>query len=535
MLRIYLYMSLLIILLKYSLSLTYEDKKYDSDNTFCQANVNGNSIDYKRDIRKQSKKLIENLDEEGDEDETSGSDTNSVITVTAGNAYKYNLSCSINNKNFHYGDKHYIIDLIVYGPNRQLKAWRYNFNVSAKLLASLLTTMPTTTTTIVVTTTTTPTTTITVTSSSTDTSETSTDTKTTLETIVLSDEHIVSKRDLSNDIIDGITKQFSFGWIGDTRMLCSIKKYNYVLNKFTRCEQNLYLNVKENFKMQQMSNYNQQRQQQQLEQLRIQQHLAANRLVKVMSSIPGPTTSSSTRVTTTTETVLSSSSTRATTRTETNIVKLLKQQSNENTDNEKQKQPIKGLNSNKNNNKYEVKLTKTIQSVIILITFITVFVSIVLIIVYIQYCRNSNSIVAREKLTNRRANNRFRNFFDRLKTNNNYTSEISNDANCTNIVNENALLASSSSSSSSNHNIDSTSASAACDTTTNTTCILSAAHASVIANSTAINQDNLCLLVNKSKLSSMNTLDSINSRCSRFIDEKEKNTNQASEDCLKFI
>ena len=172
------------IFVKINANETNEDtirNKYDIDNTFCQVRISGSSpLNYTT---------------------TKFSDNDNLFNLTlvlAGNAYKYNISCSVNDKNYNVGDKHYIIDLLLYGPIRQLKAMRYSFSTTNQNESQQ--------------------------------QSTNEEADTTTESGVIFNE---------------LTKQVSFGWTGQTRMLCIVKKYNYLLNKFTRCEQSMYLNVKE--------------------------------------------------------------------------------------------------------------------------------------------------------------------------------------------------------------------------------------------------------------------------------------------------
>jgi hypothetical protein len=166
-----LFVSILIII-KTKANEEIKNNKYDIDNTFCEVKISGSSINYTTTKFNDNDNLI------------------NLTLVLAGNAYKYNVSCNVNDENFHIGDKHYIIDLLLYGPIRQLKALRYSFSTTNQNK---------------------------------------------------SDETMATNGIFSNEL----SKQISFGWLGNTRMLCIVKKYNYVLNKFTRCEQNMYLNVKE--------------------------------------------------------------------------------------------------------------------------------------------------------------------------------------------------------------------------------------------------------------------------------------------------
>jgi hypothetical protein len=49
-------------------------------------------------------------------------------TVYAGNGFNYVINCHVNDAKMRAGDKYYVIDLIVYGPNQRVaKAWREQF------------------------------------------------------------------------------------------------------------------------------------------------------------------------------------------------------------------------------------------------------------------------------------------------------------------------------------------------------------------------------------------------------------------------
>lgn len=107
--------------------------------------------------------------------------------VFAGNGFQYGIGCNIFDPKLTSGDKYYVIDLIVYGPNtRVAKAWREQFTTSQ---------------------------------------------------IVQTNRHLT------------INKQLSFHWLGMNTIVCSVSKYNNLINKFTRiCQKNNKINVIENKK-----------------------------------------------------------------------------------------------------------------------------------------------------------------------------------------------------------------------------------------------------------------------------------------------
>jgi hypothetical protein len=327
-----------------TITATYDNdikNKYDIDNSFCQAKITGSSINY------------------------TTFDNRNFTFVLAGNAYKYNLSCNVNDKNFHIGDKHYVIDLLLYGPIRQLKAWRYTFNTTTQ--------------------------------------------------IVENNDTIAQ----NGVIFNQLAKQLSFGWIGQSRLLCIVKKYNYVLNKFTRCEQNLFMGVKEKV-------------QPQLSMPSLQKYipLQASRKLSIAT-----TTTTTTKILTTFEIITKSTMKIVEGKTEMDIL----------------------------------------QPVIILTICITLFLSVIFVVVYVMYCRTKGFGP--------------RHFF--FKKTNSFSKINLN----------NCPLSTSSQSSDSAGGTD-----------------------------TTISLDDG--LIYKCK-ESINTLDSISSRCSRYIDEKEK-CNQ-NDDSLKFI
>ena len=101
----------------------------------------------------------------------------------AGNGFTYEIGCSVFDPKIKIGDKYYVIDLIVYGPNtRVAKAWREQFS-TATLSAT--------------------------------------------KKLVLN-------------------KSLSFHWLGLNNIVCSVSKYNNLANKFTRiCQKSTKINVSE--------------------------------------------------------------------------------------------------------------------------------------------------------------------------------------------------------------------------------------------------------------------------------------------------
>lgn len=101
----------------------------------------------------------------------------------AGNAFNYEVSCHVNDAKMRPGDKYYIIDLILYGPNNRVqRAWREQFN-----------------------------------------------------------SNILAK---SKNL--AINKKVSYRWLGINSFVCSVTKYNYLINKFTRtCQKTSKVNVTE--------------------------------------------------------------------------------------------------------------------------------------------------------------------------------------------------------------------------------------------------------------------------------------------------
>jgi hypothetical protein len=116
---------------------------------------------------------------------TSDSNVDKQLDVYVGNGFFYDIGCQITDPKMKPNDRYYVIDLVIYGPNsRVAKAWREQFN-TATLLKS-------------------------------------------------------SSRLLS------LSKKASFHWIGVNSIVCSVSKYNNVVNKFTRlCQKTMRINATE--------------------------------------------------------------------------------------------------------------------------------------------------------------------------------------------------------------------------------------------------------------------------------------------------
>ena len=112
-----------------------------------------------------------------------GSSSSSSAAI-AGNAFTYDVSCHVNDPKMRPGDKYYIIDLILYGPNKRVaKAWRQQFPAVASS----------------------------------------------------SDGERLS-----------LSKTVSFRSLGENTLICSASKYNSLLNKFVRtCQKSHRVNVME--------------------------------------------------------------------------------------------------------------------------------------------------------------------------------------------------------------------------------------------------------------------------------------------------
>ena len=113
---------------------------------------------------------------------------NEILNAYAGNAFSYELGCHINDPLMKVGDKYYIIDLIVYGPNsRVAKAWREQFSISS----------------------------------------------------------LLKTRNMF------MNKKISFRFLGLNKVVCSVTKYNNLLNQFSRlCEKTTAVNASENMSVQ---------------------------------------------------------------------------------------------------------------------------------------------------------------------------------------------------------------------------------------------------------------------------------------------
>ena len=235
-------------------------------------------------------------------------------------------------------------------------------------------------------------------------------------------------------LINELSKQLSFGWTGQTRMLCIVKKYNYLLNRFTRCEQSMYLNVKEKPQPQLIAAYS---------------PSMYKFMQKYLTRRPPSTTNATTTTTRITTAHLSTIILAITTLENTVSLKPFFSESKRN--------PI-------------------LQPIIILISFIIFFIIVILFAFYITYCNrhpNTSSDIIQKITPNGLF---FTNKFSPVSQENS-TATSSN-----HVMNENEEL----------------------------------------------------------RPSKCDTLDSITSRCSRFIDEKEKSNNNQQqqdydEDSLNFI
>lgn len=106
-----------------------------------------------------------------------------TFTAYAGNGFNYAIGCDVFDPKIRAGDKYYVIDLIVYGPNtRVAKAWREQFSTSS----------------------------------------------------------ISKTKNLA------LSRNLSFNWLGLNNIVCSVSKYNNLANKFTRiCQKSNKINVLE--------------------------------------------------------------------------------------------------------------------------------------------------------------------------------------------------------------------------------------------------------------------------------------------------
>lgn len=104
-----------------------------------------------------------------------------TLDMFAGNAHVYDISCIVSDSTMRSGDKYYVIDLVLYGPNSRVsKAWREQFSTSRK------------------------------------------------------------NRNLS------LNKKLSLNSIGTNRLVCSVSKYNNLVNKFTKiCNKKMDINATE--------------------------------------------------------------------------------------------------------------------------------------------------------------------------------------------------------------------------------------------------------------------------------------------------
>lgn len=104
-----------------------------------------------------------------------------TLDVYAGNAHVYDISCIVSDSTIRSGDKYYVIDMVLYGPNSRVsKAWREQFSTSRKY------------------------------------------------------------RNLS------LNKKLSLNSIGINRLVCSVSKYNNLVNKFSKiCNKKMDINATE--------------------------------------------------------------------------------------------------------------------------------------------------------------------------------------------------------------------------------------------------------------------------------------------------
>ena len=109
------------------------------------------------------------------------------LNAYAGNGFNYDVGCHTNDAKIRPNDKYYVIDLVLYGPNsRVAKAWREQFNAYTLIKNSSL--------------------------------------------------------------LLNLNKKVSFHWIGVNSLVCSITKYNNLVNKFTRiCQKTIKINATEKF------------------------------------------------------------------------------------------------------------------------------------------------------------------------------------------------------------------------------------------------------------------------------------------------
>ncbi|CAF0872167.1 unnamed protein product [Brachionus calyciflorus] len=107
-----------------------------------------------------------------------------TINVYAGNGYVYDLACSVADPKMRSGDKYYVIDVVLYGPNSRVsKAWREQYTTS----------------------------------------------------------NLFKTRNLS------LSKKVTLNSIGMNSIVCSVSKYNNQVNKFTKiCQKKIEINATEN-------------------------------------------------------------------------------------------------------------------------------------------------------------------------------------------------------------------------------------------------------------------------------------------------
>ncbi|RNA25818.1 hypothetical protein BpHYR1_004898 [Brachionus plicatilis] len=104
-----------------------------------------------------------------------------TLDAYAGNGFTYDIACTVTDSTMRSGDKYYVIDLVLYGPNSRVsKAWREQFSTHRKY------------------------------------------------------------RSLS------LNKKISLNSIGTNTLVCSVSKYNNLVNKFTKiCNKKMDINATE--------------------------------------------------------------------------------------------------------------------------------------------------------------------------------------------------------------------------------------------------------------------------------------------------
>jgi hypothetical protein len=160
-----------------------ELNSYSADNA--ALGVSDTMADHACNLRIQFENELNTLSTPPATDSSSTVNSDDAINVFVGNGYFYDLGCQFADAKMKPNDRYYVIDLVVYQPNsRVAKAWREQFN-TASLLRS-------------------------------------------------------ASRLLA------LTKKASFHSVGVNTVVCSVSKYNNVLNKFTRlCQQTVRINATE--------------------------------------------------------------------------------------------------------------------------------------------------------------------------------------------------------------------------------------------------------------------------------------------------